>query len=169
MTLKDLVFNELIRLVHLGRPVETEVYLNKYKDIFEPDQVDDSGATALIRCIQGAHAANPNAIKQYQECCQVLAHNNATIDIRDGAGKTALQWAIILKLPILAGELIALGADSELRDERGNTSIHFAIKNDSLECIHPIVEYGPNQVGRFSNTIVILFMVLVTLMTFIIV
>ncbi len=60
-----------------------------------------------------------------------LLEHGANPNITDGNGTTALHYAVMFNLEIIASKLIDAGAKSDLEDNRGNTAKDYAlIKNN---------------------------------------
>ena len=67
------------------------------------------------------------------------------LDLRDYAGFTALQLAVLISSPDMVKSLVEAGANVDLTDNQGYTALHHAIRRDGpLAVVETLVDAGAN-------------------------
>ena len=84
---------------------------------------ENASAKPLLAAAAAGHA----------DAALLLIRSGAPIDAADSAGRTALMLAAASRSPVLTASLLAVGADAGLRDVRGETALHHAIRRCSVE------------------------------------
>jgi ankyrin repeat protein len=85
--------------------------------------VDADGDTALHRLAQ----VQLDPTQSMMRCAQILFDHGVVIDKRDNQGSTALHYAVTLGAAELVAALVERGADVNLRDNVGRSSLDLAL------------------------------------------
>jgi ankyrin repeat protein len=116
----------LHRLVVSNWPTLLDLVLRRRQAVDAPDRI---GETALMKAVsQSRH-----------EALTVLLRHDASLDTRDGAGRTALHRC---SCPVIAGMLVDAGADIEALSAGNETPLLTACDNDRGEMVEVLVARG---------------------------
>lgn len=116
-----------------GKPVLIRQLLSKY-----PLEIDES----LIWSVVGGDYA---PTEHYLNCLEVLVGYGASVNIRDGIGKTPLH---VCHTPEMAKLLITYGADIEAKDDYGLTPLGYFLRsglsgvNSSYHILKVLLSHG---------------------------
>ena len=93
-------------------------------DINEVDSVDSFGRSALTSCCR-------HSSPDHMTCLEILLQHNATMDLRDNDGVTALHWAAYTGNADAVRSLLKHGASASITDKNGRSALHMATQADT--------------------------------------
>ena len=98
-----------------------------------PDAKDVLGRTTLFHIIERASAL---AADQLGDLIAELVHGGADIELADNTGNTCFMHAIHFDNPLMARQLCALGARTDVVDQYGQTVFHHAAYSATLDTLN---------------------------------
>ncbi len=81
---------------------------------------------------------------RFTDGIKILLSAGANINIRDGAGNTALHYGAIFNLPEVTEYLLNSGADPNLRNREGKSALYLAVANKFDAITRLLLEGRPN-------------------------
>ncbi|XP_072130625.1 NF-kappa-B inhibitor alpha-like [Mobula birostris] len=69
----------------------------------------------------------------------LVRSNTSVVDLRNSSQQCPLHLSVIMGLPAVTRELVQAGADLECTDNLGNTALHLACEQESLECMDSLL------------------------------
>ncbi|KAL0120999.1 hypothetical protein PUN28_008614 [Cardiocondyla obscurior] len=94
---------------------------------------DDDGDTQL-------HIAIMQGFVEAALCLIRLAPDPCLLDIMNNDWQSPLHLAVLMHQPLIVRQLILAGADSTLRNFRGNTALHLACTSGDLACAKALTD-----------------------------
>lgn len=109
--------------------------ITKYLDATCVYEVDNLGRTLLHICSR--EDVNGNIVKS-------LIENQASIDLQDRVGNTALHTATFHNNIIIVKLLLDNGANVHLQSNGGNTALHIATVRNNINIVKSLIDNGAN-------------------------
>mmetsp|Transcript_16132 Transcript_16132/g.47689 ORF Transcript_16132/g.47689 Transcript_16132/m.47689 type:complete len:325 (-) Transcript_16132:177-1151(-) len=89
-------------------------------------------------------AKHPNT-----KCLEVLLRSSTleTVNRTDSERQTVLHWAVLCRSHESVRKLLRAGADIKTVDDHGRTAVHYAVVNNSVDCLVALLEFAPECVN----------------------
>lgn len=117
--------------------------LNKNEDSLH--KLLQSGADAnVVDRVTGSAPLHLSVVVNNAAFVRILLANGASIDLKDGKGKTALMKAIETENVEMARFLIYNKANPNVADDEGDTPIFVALRNCFIECTRLLIQPSSN-------------------------
>ena len=97
------------------------------------DAVDSFGRSALAYCCR-------HGTPDHMTCLEILLQYNASIDLRDNDGITALHWAAYAGNSDAVLSLLKHGASTSLTDKSGRSALHMATQSDAPRVLQLLLQ-----------------------------
>ena len=102
-------------------------------DINAVDSIDNLGRSALTPCCR-------HSTPDHMTCLEVLLQYNATIDLRDSEGVTALHWAAYTGNADAVRSLLKHGASTSITDNNCRSALHMATQSDTPRVLELLIQ-----------------------------